>query len=242
MHRDYHHWFSPNLNREMELLVFGHAGARVLVFPTRFGRFFEYEELGLVESLTDKLEAGHIQLFCVDSVDGESLYSKTKPPHERIQRHIQYETYVLEEVLPLSRLLNPQPFMIAHGCSFGAFHAINIALRHPQWFGKIVALSGRYDLSMPVAEFRGLFEDFYNEDIYYHTPNHFVPNLHDDTILNNWRRMEIVMAIGAEDPFLGSTQALSNALWAKAVANAVYIWDGRAHRAEFWQKMVPLYL
>ncbi len=242
MHRHYYHWFSPNLNRDMELLVFGHAGARVLVFPTRFGRFFDYEDFGLVEALTEKLEAGHIQLLCVDSVDGDSLYSKTKPPFERIQRHIEYEKYILEEVLPLSRRLNPQPFMIAHGCSFGAFHAVNIALRHPQWFGKIVALSGRYDLSTPVAEFRGLFEEFYNEDIYYHTPNHFVPNLHDEAILDYWRRMEIVMAVGDEDPFLGSTQALSAALWAKHVTNEVYIWEGRAHKAEFWQKMVQLYL
>jgi esterase/lipase superfamily enzyme len=32
----------------MELLVFGHAGPKVLVFPTRDGRFYEYENLGLV--------------------------------------------------------------------------------------------------------------------------------------------------------------------------------------------------
>jgi esterase/lipase superfamily enzyme len=36
----------------MELLVFGHAGAKVLMFPTREGRFWEYERLGLVASLS----------------------------------------------------------------------------------------------------------------------------------------------------------------------------------------------
>ncbi len=41
MRRQYHKWFSPSLGREMELLVFGHAGAKVMVFPTREGRFYD---------------------------------------------------------------------------------------------------------------------------------------------------------------------------------------------------------
>jgi len=28
MNREYRSWYSPRLNREMELLVFGHSGAR----------------------------------------------------------------------------------------------------------------------------------------------------------------------------------------------------------------------
>ncbi|MEY3787833.1 MAG: hypothetical protein RLZ75_2040, partial [Pseudomonadota bacterium] len=48
MNREYHKWWSDRLQRDMELLVFGHAGAKVLVFPSRFGRFYEYEKLGLV--------------------------------------------------------------------------------------------------------------------------------------------------------------------------------------------------
>ncbi|PJF27694.1 MAG: esterase, partial [Phototrophicales bacterium] len=33
MHREYHRWHSPSLDRSMELLIFGHAGARVIIFP-----------------------------------------------------------------------------------------------------------------------------------------------------------------------------------------------------------------
>ena len=58
----------------MELLVFAHAGAKVLVFPTRGGRFFEYENLRIVDRLRPKIEAGQLQLYCVDSVDSESFY------------------------------------------------------------------------------------------------------------------------------------------------------------------------
>ena len=242
VNREYHQWFSPHLNRTMEMLVFGHAGARVLVFPTRYGRFYDYEDFGLVGVLEEKLRNGWLQLFCVDSIDGESLYDRASHPYDRIRRHMQYEQYILEEVLPFTRQKNPQPFMISHGCSLGAFHAVNIALRHPQWFGKIVALSGRYDLSASVAEFRGLFDDHYNEDIYFHTPNHFLPNLQDEDILDTIRHMQIIIAIGDEDPFLNSNLALSEALNNKGIAHEFYFWRRRAHHPFYWRQMVPLYL
>ncbi len=67
MNREYHKWYSHRLNREMELLIFGHSGAKVLVFPTRCGRFYEYENMGLVEALRHKIEQGQIQLYCQKS-------------------------------------------------------------------------------------------------------------------------------------------------------------------------------
>src|SRR5262245_25520952 len=76
MNREYHRWHSPSLGREMELLVFGHAGARVLVFPTSLGRFYQWEDFGMVSTLAEQLEQGWIQLYCVDSVDSESWYAK----------------------------------------------------------------------------------------------------------------------------------------------------------------------
>ena len=242
MHREYHNWFSPNLSRNMELLVFGHAGARVLVFPTRRGRFYEYEALGLVDALSGQIENGWLQLYCVDSVDRESIYNRDVHSYDRIRRHGQYEQYILNEVLPLSRLKNPQPFMISHGCSLGAYHALNIAFRHPQWFSKVVAFSGRYDLSASVAEFRGLFDDYYDEDIYFNSTNHFLPNLNDDALLNHLRRLQIVLTIGNEDPFLGSNVALSGTLQTKHVTHELHVWNGRAHQADDWHKMVQLYL
>ncbi|GAB3925176.1 esterase family protein [Larkinella terrae] len=242
MHREYHKWFSPRLNRDMELLVFGHAGARVLVFPTRRGRFFDFEDFGLVDALSDKLDNGNLQLFCVDSVDAESLYSRWIPPHERVSRHLQYEQYILEEVLPFTRQKNPQPFMISFGCSFGAYHAVNIALRHPQWFGKVVALSGRYDLSKPVDCFRGLFDTYYDETIYFNTPTHFLPNLHDECTLALLRRMHFLIAIGQDDPFIDNNRELSSSLGEKQIPHDLYVWEGRAHKAEYWQQMVKVYL
>jgi len=74
MNREYHCWYSPRLGRNMELLVFGHTGARVLVFPTRCGRFFDYEDWGIANAIRQKIENGWLQLFCVESIDSESFY------------------------------------------------------------------------------------------------------------------------------------------------------------------------
>jgi esterase/lipase superfamily enzyme len=58
MNREYHKWYSSRLNRDMELLVFGHAGTPVLVFPTSRGRFFEYSDRGMIDAVSDKINRG----------------------------------------------------------------------------------------------------------------------------------------------------------------------------------------
>jgi esterase/lipase superfamily enzyme len=52
MVREYHKWHSPRLSRQMELLVFGHAGLPVVVFPTSGGRFYEFEDRGMIAALS----------------------------------------------------------------------------------------------------------------------------------------------------------------------------------------------
>ena len=226
----------------MELLVFGHAGMRVLVFPTRVGRFFDYENWGLVNALRQPLENGWMQLYCVDSVDAESFYCAWCRPEDRIVRHEQYEAYLLEEVIPFSERLNPHPALAAHGCSFGAYHAVNLAFRHPHRFHKVVAFSGRYDVTMPVRSFRDLFDGCYNERIYFHNPSHYLPNLVDTALLDSLRRMDIVLAIGEEDAFFENNVQFSHALHSKAIPHAFHVWSEEAHRPRYWRQMAALYL
>lgn len=242
MNREYHRWYSTRLARDMELLVFGHAGEKVLVFPTRDGRFYEYENMGLVQSLAGKIRAGQIQLWCVDSVDWESLYCFWRRPADRIQRHIQFEQYILNEVMPLMRQKNSHACTVVHGCSLGAFHAANIAFRHPELFQKLVAFSGRYDLTWTVEMFHDLFSGYYDSNIYFNTPTHFLPNLNSAEILAQIRRMDILFAIGRDDPFLANNLLLSNILHSKNIAHRLRIWEGRAHQGQAWRMMAPIYL
>jgi esterase/lipase superfamily enzyme len=242
MVREYHTWFSPVLGRDMELLVFGHSGAAVLVFPTREGRFFDYENWGLVGAANERIESGRLRLFCVDSVDAEALYCRCRPPRERIARARQYERYILDEVVPLVRSKDSAAPLVAHGCSIGAYHAVSIAFRRPDYFRKVVGLSGRYDLTRRIGAFPDLFDGYYDEDIYFHTPSHFIPNLTDPCLLDKLRALDITLAVGEADLFCDSTRHLSGALWEKCVPNRLDVWPGEAHRARVWQQMVQVYL
>lgn len=242
MNRNYHRWRSPRLDRDMELLVFGHAGARVLVFPSRCNRFYEYENRGMVRVLSEHITQGRLQLFCVDGIDEESFYCFWAHPKGRLTRHLQFEQYILEEVIPFSRDVNPHPFLIAHGCSLGAFHAMNIALRHPSHFGKVIAFSGRYDLTRSCTEFNDLFNGYYDEDVYFNTPTHYMPNLTDEGLLEQIRRLEIIMTIGNEDPFYGNTREFSDVLLEKQIPHALHVWNGRAHRFSDWRQMARHYI
>jgi esterase/lipase superfamily enzyme len=235
MNRSYHRWFSPSLQRDMELLVFGHAGARVLAFPSSRGRFFDWEDRGIVRSLSEQLERGWIQLICVDSVDQESWYAFSRPPGERAWRHAQYDQYVSSEVIPLTQQINPNPFLISTGASFGGYHAVNFGLRHPDQVGRVLGMSGIYDLGRFVR-------DHYDNNVYFNNPCDFIGGEHDSVRLAALRRMDIILAVGRDDPLRASNERLSELLWSKDVWHALRIWDGFAHDWPIWEKMLHLYL
>jgi esterase/lipase superfamily enzyme len=235
MQREYHRWYSPRLGRDMELLVHGHAGAPVLVFPTSQGRFFEYEDRGMVAALGDFLDQGWFQLYCVDSVDAESFYNFWVHPSQRIARQLQYEEYLLNEVMPLIHSKNSNGFLITHGCSFGAYHAMNLALRHPHCFGRVLAFSGKYDMS-------SFFGGYTDEQIYLNTPAQYLPNLPNSPQLDAIRRLDILIAVGRDDPNIDNNRAFSAALWQKGIWHAFREWQGWSHDWPYWQQMIRLYI
>ena len=235
MNREYHIWHSPSLNRNMELLVFGHGGSRVLVFPTSMGRYYEWEDRGMMGALAEHIERGWIQLYCVDSVDEESWYARGKDPGARAWRHVEYEHYLLHEVLPLMSSKNPTPYLITTGASFGAYHAMNFALRHPDITNRVIAMSGLYDIERWAGDYR-------DDNLYYNCPCLYIPNESDEGRLKRLRQLDIIMAIGREDSNIENNRWLSGALWGKGIGNALREWDGWAHDWPWWLKMIQLYI
>ena len=235
MNREYHHWYSPALGREMELLIFGHGGAPVLVFPTSKGKFYEWEDRGMMAALDEHLDKGWNQMICVDSVDSESWYAWNKPPAERAWRHIQYENYLLEEVLPLIRKQNPTPYLITTGASFGAFHAMNFGLRHPDLISRIIAMSGMYNIERWLGDNR-------DDNIYYNCPCLYLPNEQDENRINLLHHLDIILAIGGDDPNIANNRWFSDVLWSKGIWHALRIWDDWAHDWPWWQQMVRSYI
>jgi esterase/lipase superfamily enzyme len=226
----------------MEILVFGHAGRPILIFPTRMARFYDYENWGIINALKDRIENGEIQLYCVDSVDAESFYNNWAPPADRINRYKQYEQYILREVIPFIQDKTANDHLEVAGCSMGAYHAANIALKHAYLFKKVVCMSGRYDLTRQLNVFRDLFDGYHNEDIYFNMPRQFMANLQDDVNLQNIRNMEIIIVIGEADHFISDNREFDQLLWDKGIPHQFYVWGGYAHKPRYWQQMVKLYL
>jgi esterase/lipase superfamily enzyme len=235
MNREYHRWYSPSLGRDMELLILGHAGARALVFPTSMGRFFEWEDRGMIQALGEHLERGWLQLYCVDSVDSESWYARWKHPADRAWRQVQYDNYLLHEVLPLSNQINGNPFLITTGASFGAYHALNFALRHPHLVGRAIGMSGIYDI-------RRWTDGYHDDNVYFNNPVAFIANENDWGRLATLRRQDLILVTGRDDPMRQSSEELSGVLWRKDIGNALRLWEGWAHDWPWWTQMIHLYI
>jgi len=231
MKREYQSWWSPALGRQMEMLVFGHAGTPLLVFPTSMGRFFDYENRNMIGIIADRFASGQLQAFCVDSVDTESWYNKRVPPRARIERHIAYERYLLHEVLPFIRQSNPAPRITVTGCSFGGYHSADFAFRHPEMVDALISFGGAFDIEQ-------FLSGYYDQDAYFHCPPHFLPNITDDALLNEIRRLRIVLAAGETDICLPENLRLSQILHQKNIPHQLDIWgNGAGHDWPWWQQM-----
>ena len=235
MNREYHRWYSPALGRDMELLIFGHAGARALVFPTSLGKFYEWEDRGMIAALADHLENGWLQLYCVDSVDAESWYNWNAHPGARAWRQTQYDHYLCDEVLPLSRQKNPNPFCITTGASFGAYHAMNFGLRHPDLTGRVLAMSGMFDVERWLGGYR-------DDNVYFNCPCLYMPNEYGEARLQLLRRLDLIIAVGRDDPNIANNRWFSGLLWGKGIGNALREWDGWSHDWPLWRQMVRQYI
>src|SRR5262249_37903432 len=212
----------------------GHAGARLIVYPTSKGKFFEWEDRGMMRALGEHLNRGWVQIYCVDSIDGESWYAYHRWPGDRAWRHQLFDQYVLNEVLPFSAWKNPNPFVITAGASFGAFHALSFALRHPDRVNRIICMSGLCDI-------RKFLNGYYDQNVYFSNPMDFIPNEHEPSRLDALRRQDIILAIGRDDGLRGQNEQLSTHLWNKGIGNALRLWDGWSHDWPYWQKMMQLY-
>ena len=219
----------------MDLLVHGHAGAKVLVFPSSMGRFYEWEDRGMIGALGDYIRDGWFQLYCVDSVDEESWYARWKHPGDRAWRHMQYERYLLDEVLPLAWRMNSTPYVIATGASFGAYHAMNLALRHPHAINRVIAMSGMYDIKIVMPE-------SHDPNVLANDPSQYMIHLDDPGHLEAIRGVNIIIAVGKEDPNIENNRWFSGLLWRRNIWHAFREWDGWSHDWPYWQQMIRTYI
>lgn len=220
----------------MELLVFGHAGPPYVVFPTSMGAFFEYEDGGMVGALSGKLDQGHLRLICVSTVDKETFYADHMHPRARLDRYLAYERYLIEDVIPFVRQISGGLPIGTTGCSFGAYHAFTMALRHPDVFAACVTMGGAFDITR-------FLSGYYDADAYLLCPPHFLPSLGDEWFLSRMRRNKWVLVTGEDDICRKDTEQAAAMLGAKGVPHSLHVWGhGSEHDWPEWKKMAGVYL
>ncbi|MEX0880092.1 MAG: alpha/beta hydrolase-fold protein [Thermoanaerobaculia bacterium] len=236
MNRQYVAWDSPTLGRKMDLLWYGHAGKPMIWFPTSAGRFYQSEDFGLVGAVGDLIDAGAIQVCCVDSVDAESLYAKNRPPPERIRRHDQYDRYLANEVVPFVKSRAPMHGRVATlGTSFGAYHAINFGFRHPDLVDKVVGFSGKYDI-------HAFLDGYWDELCYFHCPTANVPNM-DGEWVGRLNSMDIAIVTGETDNILEGSKRMIGILGAKGIRHRGDIWGAPyGHDWPWWKVQIRSYV
>ena len=235
MRRDYVKWYSPSLHRDMELLAYGERGFPIVVFATSGGRFHEYEDHGMIHALAPKIERGELQVFCVDSVDQSSWYNSWAHPADKLHTQNAYDAYLTLEFSPFVQNRTSWPRMGATGCSFGGYHAMNFALRHPDLVTYAVSMSGAFDIP---KRFLG---GYYDQNAYFHSPLDYLPNLQDHWLLDQCRNNYYVLTTGEGDPLLDQSYKLAHEFGMKHIPHVLDVWQGFGHDWPWWQQMAIKY-
>ena len=139
---------APGLDRPGTVIRYGHWGRPVLVFPSEQGRAWDYESNGMVDAVSDLVDAGRVKLYCVDSYDHVTWSDRSIPLEERAGRHRTFESWVTDRVVPLIGEDTPGASdVLVTGCSLGAYHALQLALTRADLFPVAICQSGNYDPS-----------------------------------------------------------------------------------------------
>lgn len=238
MKKEEHYWFSPALQKDMPIAVYGHYGQAVLMIPTAAADYLEYERFQLLDHIRPLVEAGRFKIFSINSINTESwMHPSMEGAHKAI-RHNQFNAYVTEEVVPYMRQhTSPDTSIILTGASFGALHSMNLFLRRPDLFSGVIAMSGVYDLT----EYS---KGYFDEQVYFNSPIHYIPNLTDHSTLEKMRRGKLILATGQgnhEDP--EANRRFSEVLWSKSVQHEFALWGHDMHHDwPTWRQMLPYYL
>jgi esterase/lipase superfamily enzyme len=239
MESERHRWHSPALGQEMELEIYGHAGRPVLAFPSQNGRMGDFAGFGMIDACGELIEAGRVRIVAVDGVDWQSWTNVAVSPPERARRHLDYDRYVMDELVPFVRSATGRGTFWVTGCSMGAFHAANFFFRRPDAFDGVIALSGLYSA-------RSFVGDQWDDAIYFNSPLEYLPGLHDAAIIDRCRRASLTFAVGQgayEEECLADTRALDSILREKGVPAWFDYWGPDVnHDWPWWRKMLPYFL
>ena len=229
-------WYSENLNIEMPLVAYGHAGHPLLMFPTAAADYLEYERFHLIEAIRPHIERGQIRAYSINSVNRYSLLNEQMPAHLKAELLTRFDLYITGEVLPLIRSdtgKNVRP--LTTGASLGAFLAANAYFKHPDLLRGVIAMSGSYDV-------KSYLHGYYDDNVYFNNPADYLPNINDDYYLPLLQQAEAIFILSGQGAYEAPERSrhLSDVLKVKGIPHTLDLWGPDvSHDWPWWRKMLP---
>ena len=225
------------------LLAYGHWGRPLLVFPSQQGNRWDWEERGMTDAVGELVAGGRAKLYCVDSYDSRSWHDPGLPLEERARRHGFYEDWIVNAVAPLvhAELGGGGAETVVTGCSFGAYHAANFALKRADLFPLAICMSGVYDVSVVGWGERG-------ESAYFNNPMDYVAHLHGDHLEWLRARVSLLLVCGQgqwEDTTgaLASSRRFAGLLAEKEIRHELDLWGFDVpHDWPSWRRQIAHHL
>lgn len=226
---------SEILNKEIKFAVYGHYGFAMLMFPATTDDYLENETIGFIDTLKPYIEKGKCTVFSVETVNLESWLSTDKNPVEKSKRHYEYNQFVINELLPqiFGICGGPVP-VITCGAAMGAYHAANNYFRRPDILYGVIAMSGIYNIQL-------FSKDFFDDNCYFNSPIHYLPNLADEywlSFLRNKHHVHLLSGTG-ENEHPEYLSHISEILNFKAIPHNADFWGKEwGHNPETWNAML----
>ena len=239
MQRELHNWHSPALNKNMEIATYGHYGFALLMIPTAASDYLEYERYGLIDAISKPINDGKVKVFSVNSINTESWLNKQMIGEHKAIRQNQFNEYIYNEVIPFIRTSTSwETPIITCGASFGALHSMNLFLKRPDLINGVIAMSGVYNL----MEYT---DGFYDEQVYYNSPMHYIPNLSDHNVLEQIRRSNNIHILTGSGEYEAPDAAkeFAGVLYNKGITYELDVWNHDwKHDWPTWRAMLPHYI
>ncbi len=246
MKEQYLNQYSYNLNKEMGISVFGHGGKPCLIFPPQNGKHNDWKSFGMIDAIADEIERGRIQLFCCDSVDEESWSDLGGDPRRRIERQEAYFHYICDELVPLILDLNARECglragkLMVSGTSMGGYHAVNVFMRRPDLFDKVLSLSGLFQSDY-------FFYDYHDDLTYANSPLDFLPNMpKDHPYIRMYNESDIILCCGQgawEEPMIDHMHRMEAVFAQKGIDAWVDFWGYDVnHDWPWWRRQLSYFL
>ena len=229
-------WYSPRVEREVNLVRWGHYGTPVLLFPTAGGDAEEIERWHLVGALGELIDGGRIKVYSTDSLAGRAWITGEGSPEYCSLLQNRFDAMIYEEITPAIRTdcQSDDIEIIASGASIGAFNAVATVCRHPDAYKAAIAMSGTFDLS---KHMHGRM----TQDFYFSSPLHFLPRLEGPELERLQRRFILIPSGEGRWEDMGESWRLAHVLGQKGIPNRVELKQVRSlERVHFSNNVVSV--